>query len=103
MIQELLIDDERVLCSHLKGCYIQADEGMIYAVFKNLIDNAMKYASGGFLSIVREEDRIVFMNEAESWPKERSFAAMLEPFVHQNGPQRTRSFGLGLYIVNAMP
>ncbi len=102
VLQELLIDDEHIVCSNLKGCYVQADEGMIYAVFKNMIDNAMKYASGGVLEIVREGDRLIFINEAESWPEERSFAAMLEPFVHQNGPQRTRSFGLGLYIVNAM-
>jgi two-component system, OmpR family, sensor kinase len=100
--EELMVDQEAITCKNTTQCHIKADEGMMYAIFKNLIDNAAKYASDGKVEIRREKDHLFFINAGEVWPENRSFSMMLEPFVHQNGVQRARSFGLGLYIVNAM-
>jgi two-component system OmpR family sensor kinase len=100
--EALMIDSEVIVYTGMVPCHIRADEGMIYVVFKNLMDNAMKYAIDAKVEIRQEKDRLLFINAGEAWPENRSFSMMLEPFVHQNGAQRTQSFGLGLYIVNAM-
>ncbi|HHH37212.1 MAG TPA: HAMP domain-containing histidine kinase [Epsilonproteobacteria bacterium] len=74
---------------------IEADFGSMRIVFKNLIDNAMKYGSD--LRIHYEEDRLSFVSRGEAL--KGSFSSCLEAFSEPN-QRASNGFGLGLYIVN---
>jgi two-component system OmpR family sensor kinase len=96
-----LIDEARDLLYLEEGIPTNvADQSMIAdfasmsIVFKNLIDNAMKY--GKNLEIIYEQESLSFVSEGEALTGD--FGAYLEPFSDKkrNG---TSGFGLGLYIV----
>ncbi|MDM5272321.1 ArsS family sensor histidine kinase [Sulfurovum sp. zt1-1] len=73
---------------------IFADFASMSIVFKNLIDNALKY--GQNLMIHYEDDALSFISEGEALKGE--FSAYLEPFSDKKSSE-TAGFGLGLYIV----
>ena len=72
-----------------------ADFASMSIVFKNLIDNALKY--GQNLEIVYAEETLSFISEGEAL--EGDFSAYLEAFSEKKSG-RTTGFGLGLYIAN---
>lgn len=73
---------------------IVADFSSMSIVFKNLIDNALKY--GKNLEILYEENRLSFVSEGEAL--QGDFATYLEAFSDKKGSDIS-GFGLGLYIV----
>ncbi len=100
--EDLVLDSEKIVCSGVEHFQIRCDHGMMITIVKNLVDNATKYAQDGRVKISKKQSALEFISRGEPWPQERSFETMLEPFVHASGTQQSRSFGLGLYIVNAM-
>lgn len=82
------------------GERIEADCDVFVSVFKNLIDNAIKYSPDHKVRIVQTGSRILFSNRGEPWPSGCSFESLSEPFHHPGSD--SDSFGLGLYIVKSV-
>jgi len=71
---------------------IDADFSSMSIVFKNLIDNAHKYAKN--LEIIYKKDTLFFISEAEP------LAEDLSSYIKAFSTKSKKGFGLGLYIVN---
>ncbi len=95
----LFLNDETINLQ-LSGTSIYADCEVFVTVFKNLIDNAIKYSSDGKVTIVQNEKSILFLNKAEPWPQGCTLQTLTEPFFHHY--ENEQSFGLGLYIVKSI-
>jgi len=91
-----------VVCNIIQNCHLLADERMMVSVFKNLIDNALKYSPDKQVDIALEDGKLIFSNRGEAWSDSQSFETLLEPFVYQDTSTTKRSFGLGLYIVKSI-
>lgn len=77
---------------------IEANFRLFATAIKNMIDNAIKYSPTKTMSIRMEDDIIVFSNYGEALTKPLSY--YVEAFTKDH-PTKD-SFGLGLYIVNAI-
>lgn len=77
---------------------IEANFRLFATAIKNMIDNAIKYSPSNTMSIHMEKEIIVFCNEGDALKKPLSY--YVEPFTKDH-PTKD-SFGLGLYIVNAI-
>lgn len=86
--------------SRFDGTEIHADCDLLVSVFKNLIDNAVKYSPDHTVRIVQTQERVVFSNGGEPWPAGCTFGSLCEPFRHPDAD--SNSFGLGLYIVKSV-
>lgn len=93
-----MTDYDSVECHIDAGIKIWADYRLFATAVKNLIDNALKYSPQKRLRIWMEENEIVFANEGE--PLQSTLAYYIEPFTRDH--PRKDSFGLGLYIVDAI-
>lgn len=79
---------------------LYADCEVFVTVFKNLIDNALKYSSDHKVKVIQKEESISFYNKGEPWPAGCSLQTITEPFFHHH--ENAQSFGLGLYIVKSI-
>lgn len=95
----LFLKDETVEMT-LDGTPIYADCEVITTVFKNLIDNGIKYSLDGKITISQTKEHILFSNRGEPWPSGCTLQSLSEPFLHQH--ENTNSFGLGLYIIKSI-
>jgi len=75
---------------------INADFSSMSIVFKNLIDNALKYS--GDLEISVENNKIQFISSGNALDEELSYYT--EAFIKGQSQHMQKGFGLGLYIVN---
>ena len=75
----------------------QVDYNLFVVVIKNLLDNGVKYSTDSHVKIVIKEGELNFISKGE--PLKEPLSYYLEAFV---GEKRKNSFGLGLYIVNAI-
>lgn len=82
--------------SNVTDQVIQADFALMSIVFKNLIDNAIKYGTN--LKVMVDTETISFMSHGEPLPKDLSY--YLEAFSKGREIAMQQGFGLGLYIVN---
>lgn len=96
----LLFLKDDVIETVLDGTLIYADCDVFVTVFKNLIDNAIKYSSDGKVRIVQMGEHLFFYNKGEPWPRECNLDSLSEPFFHHH--ENPHSFGLGLYIVKSI-
>lgn len=85
---------------HFDGSEIHADCDVFVSVFKNMIDNAVKYSPEHTVRIVQTGSQIVFSNRGKPWPLGCTFESLSEPFHHPHADPN--SFGLGLYIVKSI-
>lgn len=95
----LFLRDDDIELS-LDGTPIIADCEVMVTVFKNLIDNAIKYSSEGKVYVSQTKERILFSNKGEPWPSGCTLQSLSEPFLHQHDAQN--SYGLGLYIIKSI-
>lgn len=96
----LLFLKDEVIETALDGTLIYADCDVFVTVFKNLIDNAIKYSSDGKVRMVQQGEHLLFYNKGEPWPTECTLDSLSEPFFHHH--ENPHSFGLGLYIVKSI-
>ena len=82
------------------GGLIEVDCDVFVTVFKNFIDNALKYSPDNNVRILHEKGTITFINRGDSWPDGRTFAFLTEPFSQNQSTQQ--GFGLGLYIIKSI-
>ncbi len=75
---------------------IEADFKLMSIALKNLIDNAMKYASDRTFHIVADDRKIVVESRGEALEHPLSF--YLQPYTQ--GSDAVSGLGLGLYIVD---
>lgn len=93
-----MVESASVHCEIESNVMIEANFRLFATAIKNMIDNAIKYSPANTMSIRMEEDTIVFSNQGDALTKPLSY--YIEPFTKDN-PTKD-SFGLGLYIVNAI-
>lgn len=84
----------------MDGTLLYADCDVFVTVFKNLIDNAIKYSSERKVMIVQKGTSILFYNTGEAWPAGCTLDSLCEPFFYHR--QNSNSFGLGLYIIKSI-
>lgn len=68
-------------------------------VFKNLIDNALKYSKEDTLNIEASENKIHFFSKGEELNEKLEY--YIQPFI-KSDTHTSQSFGLGLYIVHSI-
>lgn len=95
----LFLKDEAVEMA-LDGTPIYADCEVMTTVFKNLIDNGIKYSLDGKVYVSQTKERILFSNRGNPWPSGCTLQSLSAPFLHQHENQN--SFGLGLYIIKSI-
>lgn len=78
---------------------LEVDIELMSMVFKNLIDNALRYSSNGKIEIKEEEGKILFISQGEKLKKELS--EYFKPF-HNDTKSKSHGMGLGLYIVKSI-
>lgn len=91
----LLCDKERLnvtLCEEV----ILTDKKLLTLAIKNLLDNALKYSSDEYASVITSSESIKVVSKGKSL--EHPLSYYLEPFTQEE--KRNSGFGLGLYIVN---
>lgn len=93
-----MIDSESIERDIEGSVMIEANFRLFATAIKNMIDNAVKYSPTHSMAIRMEEDIIVFSNYGNALTKPLSY--YVEPFTKDH-PTKD-SFGLGLYIVNAI-
>lgn len=93
---KLYLDDEsKIEVNIIENFKISADLYYLSIAIKNLIDNALKYATSYPITIEVDKNRISILNKGEKLSKELEY--YLKPFT-QELSQRD-GFGLGLSIV----
>lgn len=97
-IDSAMVEYEAVECTIDASVKIVVDYRLFVTAVKNLIDNAIKYSPEKKMSIYMENDEILFTNLGE--PLRKPLAYYIEPFT-KDQPTKD-SFGLGLYIVDAI-
>lgn len=86
---------EETIATNVTDQTLVADFSSMRIVFKNLIDNALKY--GNDLEIIYEEETLSFISKGEAL--QGDFNAYLEAFSEKKSTHAS-GFGLGLYIAN---
>ena len=92
---DLLYLDEKIK-TNITNEMIEADFSSMSIVFKNLIDNALKY--GDNLEVIYSDNTISFVSDGKALKK--NFSSYTEAFSKGEEPNSEKGFGLGLYIVN---
>ncbi len=77
---------------------LHVDYKLFATAIKNMIDNAIKYADDKKVIITAREGKLLFENYGKGLDEPLSY--YLEPFTKSH--KAVHSFGLGLYIVNAI-
>jgi len=97
---ELLFLKPETIETELDGTTLYGDCDVLITVFKNLIDNAIKYSPDHTLRIRQTPNEIAFCNKGEPWPDGYTLERLSEPFFHHQST--SHSFGLGLYIIQSV-
>ena len=86
---------------------VMADEALIQSIFNHLIDNALKYAPGGWIKVeafcVKNKVRISITDQGPGIPEEKR-ALLFQRFqrLDARDSQSVYGYGLGLYLSQKM-
>ena len=97
-IDSAMIEYDWVACSVDASIKVEVDYRLFVTAVKNLIDNGIKYSHEKRMTIFMEKEEIIFANEGTALTKPLRY--YVEPFTKEH-PTKD-SFGLGLYIVDAI-
>ncbi|ASM39810.1 HAMP domain-containing histidine kinase [Campylobacter sp. RM12327] len=97
-IDMAMIDKENYTLNILDDITINVDFKLITTAVKNMIDNAIKYSTNKHVNIIVNKNTIKFCNDGKRL--DNSIEYYLEAFTQGNNA--TKSFGLGLYIVDSI-
>ena len=96
---DLLFIESSSIKNNFSDKKLEVNFELFTIVFKNLIDNAMKYSKDNDFYIECKEDGIYVCSLNE--PMDETLEFYLQPFTKAN-TESSESFGLGLYIVDAL-
>ena len=96
-LSKTMADEEQVTIDIHEDFAIDGDLDYLSLALKNLIDNAIKYASSLPVSIVAQEQRICIVNSGRALSRE--LVHYLKPFSREEQARQKKGFGLGLSIV----
>jgi len=97
-LSRLILEDESKITIDIRSNFIiQGDLGYLALALKNLIDNAVKYATEYPVSVTAEKGTIIVKNRGEKLND--SIAYYLEPFTREESSRQSEGYGLGLNIV----
>lgn len=94
---DILLIDEEIIHKEFENIKLDVNFKLFSVAVKNLIDNAIKHSDDGKVTIKTNNNDIVFENSGDSL--EYELDNYFEPFFKNSDKN---SFGLGLYIVNAI-
>lgn len=100
-LETLMIKDvkSKVLIDIELNKKINVDLVLMSTVFKNFIDNAIKYSIGKSIKIKSYKENILFISKGEKISK--NIQKYYEPF-HNNSENNNGGKGLGLYIIKTI-
>lgn len=97
-IDMAMVDYDAVAIHVESSVILEGNYRLFATAIKNMIDNGLKYSYDGTMAIRMEQHSIVFANRGDAL--KQPLAYYVEPFTKEH-PTKD-SFGLGLYIVNAI-
>ena len=95
----LMIENENQINVNKNTLKINVNFKLFTIVVKNMIDNALKYSNENKVTILVENDAIIFSNIGEKL--EYDLEKYYEPFFSEH-TNKKESFGLGLYIIKSI-
>jgi len=97
LTKTMVDEEEKVAITVAENFAVSGDPDYLSLALKNLIDNALKYATAYPIEITAEARTICVSNLGE--PLDETLERNLQPFFRGAGTQRQEGFGLGLSIV----
>ncbi len=94
--RELLMSTRNCIETKIDDIIITTDRKLMTLVFKNLIDNGIKYGEGECVLLRTQGNTIEIISQGK--PLEQPLSYYIEPFSQEE--KRSAGFGLGLYIVH---
>ncbi|MFT5661445.1 MAG: two-component system OmpR family sensor kinase [Sulfurimonas sp.] len=96
---DMLYLEPNSIKNNLSDSRLKVNFELFTLVFKNLIDNGLKYSQENEFCIEIEDNQIHFISKGEKM--DESLEYYLQPFT-KSDTKSAQSFGLGLYIVDAI-
>ncbi len=97
-LSRLILEDESIINIEIKNNFsLNGDLNYLSLALKNLIDNAIKYASAYPVYIIADTDVITVKNRGEKLTHEIPY--YLEAFTQEESSRGSKGYGLGLNIV----
>lgn len=95
---DLAMIDKKNITLNVEDIILNVDFKYFSIALKNMIDNGIKYSTNNHVSIEANKNNISFINKGEKL--EHEISHYIEPFVQGEYNVKSKSFGLGLYIVD---
>ena len=97
-LSRLILEDESLINIEIKDNFlIENDLNYLSLALKNLIDNAIKYATQYPVYIVAQTNNVTVKNKGEKLTNDISY--YLEAFTQEENSRSSKGYGLGLNIV----
>ncbi|WP_233708059.1 ArsS family sensor histidine kinase [Helicobacter felis] len=94
----LLLDHNSTsICAAVSNCTFQTDFELFALVFKNLLDNALKYSPNKQAKVAILGKNLVISNEGQ--PMREDLAHYFKPYFQHKHQSEAHGFGLGMYII----
>lgn len=92
-------DDENIDIKCERDMKVYGDRELWILCFKNLIDNALKYASDKKLNIICQNDTIIFQNKGDDLPIDITIKNKKWEIDKNKRHKSSTGYGFGLFII----